>query len=122
MHCLLCKDVVSLRIKEGREEIKKAVREDVWQLGLSPSDPLRDHRGLRATGAHQGASVPGLVWGLDQYPCKVMQGKQPWTFSLCRSPVNYFKTRAASRPERNSPETQVIYTCFILKIGAAMSP
>lgn len=46
MHCLLFKDVVSWRIKEGREEIKKAPREDVWQLGLSPSDPLIDHMGL----------------------------------------------------------------------------
>lgn len=32
MHGLLFKDVASLRIKEGREEIKKAMREDVWQL------------------------------------------------------------------------------------------
>lgn len=43
---LLFKDVASLRIKGGREEIKKAVREDVWRLGLSPSDSLMDHMGL----------------------------------------------------------------------------
>lgn len=46
VQCLLCKDEVSQRIKEGREEIKKAMWEGcVWQPGPSPSDPVLDHMG-----------------------------------------------------------------------------
>lgn len=72
------------------------MKEDVWRLGLSPSDPLIDHVGLRTARAYQGRQrFMGLVWGFDKYLCKVMQGKQPWTYYHCRIPVNYFKMRGA---------------------------
>jgi hypothetical protein len=65
---------VSLRIKEGREEIKNAMREDVWQLGLSPSDPVIDHMGPELYEPTEEASdLWRLVWAFDKYLCKVMQ-------------------------------------------------
>lgn len=41
--------------------MRKAGREDVWRLGLSPADPPRDHMGLR-TG--EPASHAGDLWAL----------------------------------------------------------
>lgn len=70
VHCLLFKDVVSLRIKDEREEIKKALREDVWRLGLVPGDPLADPGGLRSTRAYQGPAMCGPRLGFDQNLCE----------------------------------------------------
>ena len=73
MHGLLFKDGASQRIKEGREEIKKAMRKEAWCPGLSPSDPLMDHMGLSTLCAEQEASdLRRLVWAFDKYLCKVM--------------------------------------------------
>lgn len=73
VHCLLFKDVVSLRIKDEREEIKKALREDAWRLGRLPGDPLADPMELRSTRAYQGPAIYGPCLGFDKYLCAAMK-------------------------------------------------
>lgn len=97
MHGLLFKAVVSLRIKEGREEIKNAVREDACVLA-SHQVTLDGPRGTQnAAPTREASDLWGLVRAFGTYLCKAMRGRTPRTYCRCRIPVNYFKMSEAIR-------------------------